>query len=195
MFIKSLISKNFYKDNSYKFTGYKLVTNRVERLYIHDNQITVLNGVAPSLFQLASIRGLCIEDNEINASKTYESSKLGDEEIYGASLSANCTTIEHLDKNFVVLGTSKNTTVPIVMTGGEADIEAFCTAASATVTFSAGEGGKIERRAEADGVLYVEPAADEGYVFDGYYLDGAKIEDARFEFGTTTTVEVRFVAE
>lgn len=100
------------------------------------------------------------------------------------------------EKNFVVSAFAKNTTKPIVMKGGEADVEAFCTASSTAtyynITFSAGEGGKIERSADYDGVLYVEPVADEGYAFDGYYVDGVKIEDSRFEFKSAITIEVRF---
>ena len=46
-----------------------------------------------------------------------------------------------------------------------------------------------------DGQLYVEPIAEDGYVFDGYYVGDAKIEPGRFEFDTTTTVEMKFVKE
>lgn len=190
---KDLLVKDFYKNPSYKFTGYKMVGNRVENLNIHDNKIAMKNNAVASAFHLSGVRGLNLENNEIESTKTLVSSKISGEELYGVQATGNCTLLKDFEKNFVVLGNSKNTTVPILMTGGEADIEAFCTASSgATVTFSAGEGGKIERRAEADGVLYVEPAADEGYTFDGYYVDGVKIDGARFDFNTTTTVEVRF---
>ena len=63
-----------------------------------------------------------------------------------------------------------------------------------TVSFEATEGGVIGRRAEDSGNLYVEPVAEEGYVFDGYYVNGEKIEPGRFEFSDDTTVEVRFVS-
>ena len=85
----------------------------------------------------------------------------------------------------------------VVMKDGEVDIEAFCNAYSAStyynITFLAGEGGKIERYADYDGLLYVDPVADEGYEFDGYYLNGEKISGTAFNFNTLITVDVRFV--
>ena len=176
-----------------------MVGNRVENLNIHDNKISMMNGAATSAFHLGGVRGLNIENNEIESAKTLVTSKLDGNDIYGAVISGNCTSIDNLERNFVVSAFAKNNAKPIVMMGGEADIEAFCNASSTAtyynITYSATEGGIIKRWAEADGVLYVEPIANEGYVFDGYYVGDVKIEDAQFKFSTTTTVEVRFVAE
>ena len=87
------------------------------------------------------------------------------------------------------------------MIGTDGDVEAFCKASSIStyynLSFSCTEGGKLDRwtSGERGGILYVEPVADEGYVFDGYYVDGARVEGDTFEFTKATKVEVRFVAE
>ena len=79
------------------------------------------------------------------------------------------------------------------------NVEAFCTAENASeyqkLTFAATEGGRIERYASDDGALILAPMPDDGFVFDGYYLNGVKLETARFEFSTSTEIEVRFVAK
>ena len=192
---------DFYKDKPYLFTGYKMVGNLVSNLRVYDNEIAInnlqKNGMGKSAFYLTGVKGLLIKDNTIESSiRDLSSAKLGNDEIYGAVLSA-CTPMDKFEHTFVVQAISGNRKCPIVMTGGEADINAFCTTSNLTtptnLTFSATEGGIINRWAEA-GSLFVEPIAHEGYVFDGYYQNGEKLEGDRFEFASATTVEVRFVA-
>lgn len=188
---------DFYDQEPYSFTGYKMVGNRVENLNIHDNNISMMNGVATSAFYLNGIIGLNVENNDIDSSAELVTTKLENKEIYGAQISANCTSIDNFEKNFVVSASSKNSAKPIVMKGGKSDIKAFCnaslTSAYYNIIFSASDGGKIERYADYDGLLYVVPASEEGYKFDGYYFNGEKIDSATFNFNTFITVDVRFV--
>jgi hypothetical protein len=157
----------------------------------------MMNGVAASAFYLNGVIGLDVDNNDIASSTDLVTTKLDGKEIYGAQISANCTSIENFEKNFVVSALSKNSTKPIVMKGGEADIEAFCNASLTSsyynIIFSASDGGKIERYADYDGLLYVVPVAEEGYKFDGYYFNGEKIDSATFNFNAFITVDVRFV--
>ena len=196
----NLQSVDFYKDKPYLFTGYNMVGNIVSNLRFCNNKIALnnlhKNGMGKSAFYLTGVKGLLLENNELECTiRDLSSAKLGDEEIYGAVLSA-CTPMDKFERTFVVQAISGNRKCPIVMMGGEADINAFCTASNATtatnLTFSATEGGIINRWTE-DGNLFVEPVARDGYVFDGYYQNGTKLEGDSFNFASATTVEVRFV--
>ena len=175
------------------FTGYQLVNNIVSDFTFRDNNIKIDND-APSLYRLMYVKGVTFENNVVESAVDFEMGAVDGVEIYGGKL-LNVTSKSFYERNFKVFATSANSTVPIIMTGGATDIEVFCTAgnpkANCIVTYSAGEGGRIDRRVE-DGVLYVEPIANEGYVFDGYYVDGEKIDVARFEFSGDVGVEVRF---
>lgn len=188
---------DYYKDPAHLFTGYKMVTSVNSDITFRDNEITIDKDLS-SIYRFSATKGLKFENNTINSDNQFVTSKIGEEEVYGGKLVA-CTTQDSRARTFVVSALSSNTTVPITATTGDGDIEMFCTASSKTttynITFSASEGGTIGRSATDDGQLYVEPIAEDGYVFDGYYVGDAKIEPGRFEFDTTTTVEMKFVKE
>ena len=189
---------DFYTDPAYPFTGYRLVWNRVENMSVRNNRITMKNNAVNSAFLLSGVRGLTFENNEIESTRSLLAGKLGEENIYGG-IFADCISMDQYERTFVISAFAKNSTKPIVMTGGAVNVEAFCTAENASeyqkLTFAATEGGRIERYASDDGSLILAPMPDDGFVFDGYYLNGAKIENARFSFSISTEIEVRFVAK
>lgn len=176
------------------FTGYKLVNNIVSDFTFRDNYIKIDNN-APSLYHLTYVKGIHFENNVVESAADFESCEVDGVEIYGGNLLKVTTKASH-KRNFKVFALSANSTVPIIMMGGETDVEAFCTALNpkqnCVVSYTAGEGGVIERRADDDGLLYVEPIAEEGYVFDGYYLDGEKINSEKLEFSGNINLELRF---
>ena len=62
------LSKMLYADYKAKpvyFTGYKLMTNRMENIRVYDNEINVENS-ATTLFRFLGVKGLLIENNTIN---------------------------------------------------------------------------------------------------------------------------------
>lgn len=189
---------DFYTSPVYSFTGYQFVQNRVENMSVCNNRITMKNNAVNSAIFLSGVRGLTVENNEIESTRSLLAGKLGGESIYGGIFS-DCISMDQYERTFVVSAFAKNRTKPVVMTGGGTNIEAFCTAENASeyykLSFSATEGGRLERHASADGSLILSPTPKVGYAFDGYYLNGVKLETARFEFSTSTEIEVRFVAK
>ena len=141
---------------------------------------------------------MSIENNEIESPEPFVTGTLNDgTEIYAAR-AISCYSMDQYEDTLKVAAISANTLAPIVLCGGETEINAFCTYpnknAVCIITFEASEGGNVERWTD-DGALFIEPVPDEGYVFDGYYVDGERVDVERFDFDKTTTVELRFALE
>lgn len=193
------LSKMLYADYKAKpvyFTGYKLMTNRMENIRVYDNEINVENS-ANCLFRFLGVKGLLIENNTINTENKLANGVLNGEIIEGSMIGGS-SSADYYAKNFTVSALPKNSKVPILLESENGEIEAFCKGSSndyKTITFSIKEGGIINRYTDGDGRLYIEPIADEGYVFDGYYVGEDKLDGEKFEFDTAVAVELRFVAE
>ena len=188
-----------YKSKPVPFTGYKLMTNRTTNLKFYDNEITVEHKTGKNLFYLMSVKGLYMNNNTIESSVPLANGKYDGGEVEGGFL-MNCKSLDYFEKNFIVHATSGNKKAPLVLVGEEGNAEGFCTNSNPTtnvsVIFKASEGGRIGRSTdEGGGALYIEPIADEGYRFDGYYVGDTRIEPGRFEFSANTNVELRFTAE
>ncbi|MBQ3065375.1 MAG: right-handed parallel beta-helix repeat-containing protein [Clostridia bacterium] len=191
--------RDFYTDPTYMFTGYKMVGNHVSDLRITNNSVSVQNDMGGELFYLCDVKGLVISGNEVDAPlRDLEASNINGEECIGVYL-RGCKLMDKWSTSFVVSATAANGSVPLVLRGTEGEIHVFCNAEAASkyydFTLFCTEGGKIDRWGEDDGRLIVDPIAEEGYVFDGFYVDNVRIEGDRFEFAAATRVEVRFTAE
>ncbi len=186
---------DFYTKNPSDFTGYKLMTSRASDISFCNNDITIENEKGSYIYRFMNTKGLAISDNKVTTDREYTSGKLGEESILGGSFTS-CVDAQKYAKQFTVQGNSANTSAPIVLNGAEKEVNVFCSKGSATnIIFKAEEGGEVGRRADADGTLYVEPIAADGYAFDGYYVLGKKIDVERYEFDTLTTVELKFVKQ
>ena len=186
-----------YKAAPKVFSGYKLMTNRMENISIHNNSISVHAATCKALFKLNQVEGLDIRDNEIDTSIRLSTGILGGERIEGG-LFGGCTSADEHARSFTVSCLSVMRSSAIVFGGGEVESEVYCNAlgsAEVKLTLHASEGGRIGRSTdEGGGALYIEPIADEGYRFDGYYIGETRIDSARFGFASATTVELRFSA-
>ncbi|MBQ7383239.1 MAG: hypothetical protein IJV72_00420 [Clostridia bacterium] len=192
----SIIETDFYTETPHVFTGYKMVTTCVADISISNNTFTVKNSVSDTLFHMYSVRGLEFKNNVFDASGTHVKHNLDGVMCYGASFLGSQSMRER-ERTFRIACVYNNKTVPIVLQSANGNIEAYCTGTNSQtnyiLTVSCGEGGVIERYATDDGKLYVKVVADDGYVFDGYYVGGVKQGSGRLEFSASTTVTAVFV--
>lgn len=186
-----ILMTDFYTTPPYSFTGYQLVESRMTDFSIHHNDIKVENNLGEQLFLFRCVSGLYMADNTIETPNEYISSELGGESIFGAQL-YHCRTAEEEASTFTVLATSSNQTVPLVLVGRDESIHAYSETPTAVISFTATEGGIVDRRVTDDGTLYVEGIPDQGYRLDGYYVNGVKIDVQRYDFSKITNVTVQF---
>ncbi len=179
-----------------EFNGYMYVNNKVSDIYFYDNKITAENDLCSTLYSLTGVRGLLIKNNECKNNAKMTVSSLDGEAIEGAKLT-NCLSARKYAEKFRVATYSSITENPIVMKKSEGKINAFCTASDddtkCVITFECEDNGTVVGEIGSDNNVYITPVADEGYVFDGYYYKGAKIDVSTFEFQKDVTVKLKFV--
>ena len=171
-----------YDSATYLFTGYRLVNHLISNIRFCNNHVTIENEVGSNYMSLSGIKGLSISGNMMEAAMTDV---------------AESTSIEEYEKNYVVSATSANKTVPIILSGADTRIEAFCVAKDITeyhnLLIRCEEGGRIDRSLSGDGSLMLHAVAEDGYAFDGYYVDGVKLTEDIFYFKEESTVVAKLV--
>ena len=187
----------FYTKNPISFTGYKMMTNNTSDMRFNDNNVTVANENYKYIFEFNAVYGLEMNNNKIaSTNSAHKAAKIGNSSVLGARF-MNCVSAADKASKCVVTMSSGNKNVPIVLLGGEKNIELFLSSSGAVftrkLTVVTSEGGIIERWCDDDGVMYIEAVADEGYVFDGFFVDNKKIDVATYKFTADTTITARFI--
>ena len=196
MAFSNITLTDHYQSEGKSFTGYQIVTTKSMNISIFDNDITVKNSLGTCVFDIRHVSGLTMTNNTVNTSRNYKTADLDGVAVFGAVL-YNCTSVRQEALSVAIRMLKANTTVPVVLTDVNSNINVFCNSSIAedelVLTIQATDGGYLEKSVDESGVLYVASRAMDGYAFDGYYVNGVKISDSTYSIAEGVTVTANFI--